>query len=89
LQGAGLILLSADNDDDADEGSFFAADDKDDDDDSLSTRLLGLGVMGAGGGLYHLRGGHSDSLTGYEVHVDFRKPVAETENEGIEGQRSL
>ncbi len=43
--------------------------------------------MATGGGLYQLLGGDSDSLSGYEVHVDFTKS-AEPENEEIEGQGS-
>lgn len=91
LAGAGLLLLAGDPDEDEDEEeeSPFATDHKKDKSDDRRTGLLGLGVMAAGGGLYHLFGGDADSLAGYEVYVDFRKPAAETENEGIEGQRSL
>ena len=51
------------------EESPSAADDKKDKPSNLDMGLLGLGVMGARAGLYHLCGGEGDSLTGYEVHV--------------------
>jgi hypothetical protein len=81
LAGAGLLLLAGnpDEDEEDEEESPFVTDHKKGKSGHRRTRLLGLGVMLAGGGLYHLFGGDADSLSGYEVHVDFRRPTGGTE----------
>jgi hypothetical protein len=37
--------------------------------------LVGVGVAGAGAGVFHLLGGDTDSLHGYEICVDFNEPA--------------
>ncbi len=77
LVGAGLVLLSGDSDENEDEVEEdpFATEDKKDKGGNRCTGLLGLGVMGAGAGVYYLFGGDADSLAGYDVHVYFDGPA--------------
>ena len=45
--------------------------------DRLSPARRDWGSWCIGAGLYHLLGGKSESLDGYEVHMDFNEPASE------------
>ena len=47
--------------------------------DSIVTGAAGLGIAIIGAGLYYLFGGKSESLDGYEVHMDFNEPADQAE----------
>ena len=80
--GLGLVLLFGGDDEDKDEDFPSFASHKKHDNHDHGVALLGWGVMGIGAGVYWLLGGDGASLSGHEVHVDFREPEA-TKNEEI------
>jgi hypothetical protein len=77
VAGFGLVFLCGgdDEDDDEHEHFFTKSHRKKKDDNDPGMQLLGVGVAGVGMGLYHLLGGDTDSLTPYDVHVDFNEPA--------------
>jgi hypothetical protein len=77
LTGVALLLSSGDHGQDEKEeiGRPWTKDEKEKHRNNLNMALVGFGVAGAGGGVYHLLGGNDDSLNGYKIHVDFNEPT--------------